>query len=108
MIVGNEPGERILVAIPAYNEEGTIEEVIRRVRESLPDFDLLVVNDGSRDATGEILDRLGVVTATHLCNLGYGRAIQTAITVALANGRKALAADREQIRPEYEQTCREK
>ena len=83
MIVGNEPGKRILVAIPAYNEEGTIEEVIRRVRESLPDFDLLVVNDGSRDATGEILDRLGVVTATHLCNLGYGRAIQTAIKYAL-------------------------
>jgi len=78
----NGPEIRVLVAIPAYNEEGTIEEVVRRVRESLPDFDLLVVNDGSRDATGEILDRLKVVTATHLCNLGYGRAIQTAIKYA--------------------------
>ncbi len=75
---------RVLIAIPAYNEEGTIEQVIGRVRESLPDFDLLVVNDGSRDATGEILRRLGVTTATHLCNLGYGRAIQTAIKYALS------------------------
>src|SRR5262244_2150049 len=80
----NRPEIRVLVAIPAYNEEGTIEEVVRRVRESLPNFDLLVVNDGSRDATGEILDRLGVTTATHLCNLGYGRAIQTAIKYVLA------------------------
>ena len=73
---------RILAAIPAYNEAATIEHVIRRVRESLPDFDLLVVNDGSTDATGEILDRLNVTVARHLSNLGYGRAIQTAIKFA--------------------------
>jgi hypothetical protein len=79
-----EPDRRVLVVIPAYNEAGTIAEVVRRVRESMPDFDLLVVNDGSRDATGEILNRLGVVTARHLCNLGYGRAIQTAIKYALS------------------------
>lgn len=79
----NKSEVRVLVAIPAYNEAGTIEQVIRRTRESLRDFDLLVVNDGSRDATGEILERLEVTTATHLCNLGYGRAIQTAIKYAL-------------------------
>ena len=49
----------------------------------MPAFDLLVVNDGSRDATGDILKRLGVTTARHLCNLGYGRAIQTAIKYAI-------------------------
>jgi len=81
---------RVLVAIPAYNEEETIEEVVRRVRESLPDFDFLVVNDASRDSTGEILERLGVATATHLCNLGYGRAIQTAIKYALSCDYDAL------------------
>jgi glycosyltransferase involved in cell wall biosynthesis len=84
MKLEKEQEMRVLVAIPAYNEEGTIQQVVNRVRESLPGFDLLVVNDGSRDATGEILNRLGVVTATHLCNLGYGRAIQTAIKYALA------------------------
>lgn len=80
----SQTNRRVLVAIPAYNEEGTILQVVERVRESLPDFDLLVVNDGSRDATGEILLQSGVVTATHLCNLGYGRAIQTAIKYALS------------------------
>lgn len=74
---------KVLVAIPAYNEEGTIEAVIKGVRQTLPGFDLLVVNDGSSDETGEILNRLQVVTATHACNLGYGRAIQTAIKYAL-------------------------
>jgi len=77
-----EPTLRVLVAIPAYNEAGSIRTVVERVRASLPDFDLLVVNDGSRDATGQILTQLGVVTTTHLCNLGYGRAIQTALTYA--------------------------
>ena len=77
-----EPFERVLVAIPAYNEQATIADVVRRVRSSLPEFDLLVINDGSADSTAEILRSLGVVVATHLCNLGYGRAIQTAIKYA--------------------------
>jgi glycosyltransferase involved in cell wall biosynthesis len=75
---------RVLVAVPAYNEEATIDKIVSRVRESMPDFDLLVVNDGSRDKTRQILENLGVATATHLCNLGYARAIQTAIKYALA------------------------
>jgi glycosyltransferase involved in cell wall biosynthesis len=81
---------RILVAIPAYNEEASIREVVNRVRESLPGFDLLVVNDGSHDATGQILHGLNVVTATHLCNLGYGYAIQTAVQYALSAQYDAL------------------
>ena len=81
---------QILVAIPAYNEEATIDKVVSRVRESMPDFDLLVVNDGSRDNTRMILEDLGVPTATHLCNLGYARAIQTAIKYALARNYDTL------------------
>ncbi|HEY3453327.1 MAG TPA: glycosyltransferase family 2 protein [Bryobacteraceae bacterium] len=77
-----ESFERVLVAIPAYNEQATIADVVRRVRASLPEFDLLVINDGSTDSTPEILRSLGVIVATHLCNLGYGRAIQTAIKYA--------------------------
>jgi glycosyltransferase involved in cell wall biosynthesis len=79
-----------LVAIPAYNEEVTILEVVTRVRRSLPEFDLLVINDGSRDATEQILCEAGVMTMTHLCNLGYGRAIQTAIKYALRHGYEIL------------------
>jgi glycosyltransferase involved in cell wall biosynthesis len=81
---------RILIAIPAYNEAGTIAAVVERVRASLPDNDLLVVDDGSGDATGLILKTLGVTVATHMCNLGYGRAIQTAIMYALQSDYDAL------------------
>ena len=81
---------RILIAIPAYNEAGTIAAIVERVRSSLPDYDLLVVNDGSEDATERILKGLGVTVATHRCNLGYGRAVQTAIMYALACDYDAL------------------
>ncbi len=82
--------ERVLVAIPAFNEAATIAEVVTRVRRSLPGFDLVVVNDGSSDRTQEILEGLGVNTAHHLCNLGYGRAIQTAIKYAAHHRYDAL------------------
>jgi glycosyltransferase involved in cell wall biosynthesis len=86
----NKRQSSILIAIPAYNEAATITNVIHRVRDSMPSYDLLVINDGSRDATGQILRELKVVTATHLCNLGYGRAIQTAIKYALQNDYEVL------------------
>ena len=76
----------ILIAIPAYNEEATIRDMVNRVRQSLPGYDFLVVNDGSADGTDRILEELGVRTATHLCNLSYGRAIQTIIKYGLRHG----------------------
>lgn len=83
-------GASVLIAIPAYNEAGTIAAIVERVRAALPDYDLLVVNDGSRDETGKILETLDVGVATHMCNLGYGRAVQTAIIYALNCGYDAL------------------
>lgn len=82
--------QRVLVAVPAYNEEATIHKIVSRIRESMPDFDLLVINDGSRDSTRRILESLDVATVTHLCNLGYARAIQTAIKYALVCDYDAL------------------
>jgi glycosyltransferase involved in cell wall biosynthesis len=81
---------RTLVAIPAHNEEATIAAVVVSVREHLPGLDLLVVNDGSRDRTADVLAGLGVTTARHLTNLGYGRAIQTALKYALREGYDVL------------------
>src|SRR5581483_2020378 len=84
------PDARVLVAIPAYNEEASIERVVDAVRGRTPNFDLLVINDGSRDRTGAILSRLGVATASHLCNLGYGRSLQTALRFAQRGNYDAL------------------
>jgi glycosyltransferase involved in cell wall biosynthesis len=81
---------RSLVAIPAYNEATTIRAVVDGVRRTLPDCDLLVVNDGSRDETARILADSGVTVATHLVNIGYGRAIQTALLYADRSGYDRL------------------
>lgn len=81
---------RVLVSIPAYNEAATVADVVADVRRALPGHDLLVVDDGSRDRTAAILAGLGVRTARHPCNLGYGRAIQTALTFAFREGYDVL------------------
>ncbi len=81
---------RSLVAIPAYNEAATIRSVVDRVRARLPDCDVLVVNDGSEDDTDQALEGSGAVIADHLCNLGYGRAIQTAVLYATRRGYQRL------------------
>jgi glycosyltransferase involved in cell wall biosynthesis len=81
---------RVLIAVPAYNEEATIAGMIERIRGALPEHDLLVVDDGSRDDTARILAEQRVATARHLCNLGYGRAIQTALLHASRHGYDIL------------------
>jgi len=81
---------RVLVGIPAYNEEKTIAGVVAQVRDALPTADILVVNDGSQDGTADVLHDLGIRTARHLCNLGYGRALQTAIKYAHRHGYDVL------------------
>lgn len=49
---------RVLVVIPTYNEAENIELIVDRVRASAPQVDVLVVDDGSPDGTGEIADKL--------------------------------------------------
>ena len=43
--------KKTLIIIPAYNEEGSVSRVIENIRRDVPDADILVVNDGSRDRT---------------------------------------------------------
>lgn len=83
------PG-RVLVAIPAYNEALTLGSVLQQLRSAQPDIDVVVVNDGSRDRTEAVATEQGVILLNHFCNLGYGRAIQTAIRFAERNGYDVL------------------
>jgi len=77
---------KILIIIPAYNESARIAEVVRRVRGMYPDYDVAVVNDGSRDDTAQISREAGALVISHPFNLGYGVAIQTGYKYALAKG----------------------
>jgi hypothetical protein len=75
--------QRVIIVIPAYNEENSIYSVLLELRRVAPDYDLVVVNDGSNDNTGKIVTELGDSQITLPCNLGYGRALQTGIKYAL-------------------------
>ena len=81
---------KTLVLIPAYNEESRIGTVVQRVREMYPDFDVLVVNDGSRDNTVGAAAAAGATVVSHPFNMGYGVAIQTGYKYALRQGYDAL------------------
>ena len=56
--MSSRPGTRVLVIIPTYNERDNIEMIVERVTTSVPDANVLVVDDGSPDGTGKIADEL--------------------------------------------------
>ncbi len=78
---------RILVVVPAYNEQNNLPGVIRDIRAHLPDADILVVNDCSIDATAQTARQQGGVQVVDLpCNLGIGGAVQTGFKYARDRG----------------------
>ncbi len=77
--------QKILVIIPAYNEEKSIEEVISKIQLHAA-ADIVVVNDGSRDATARKALEKGERVITLPFNLGIGGAMQTGYRFAKDNG----------------------
>ena len=67
----------ILMIVPAYNEEESLPGVIHDLREHIPSADIIVINDGSRDATARIARTSGVRVLSLPFNLGIGGAMQT-------------------------------
>lgn len=86
----------ITIAIPAYNEEENIEWIVKDCLNSLPkyfsNYEVLVVDDGSKDGTGEISDRLSKkyknLRVIHQKNGGYSHAMLTGIR----NAKKEFVA----------------
>lgn len=74
--------ERFAVLLPVYNEAPTLERVVRRVME-IPNADVVIVDDGSTDATPSILERIRVAgIIRHDPNQGYGRSLMDAFNYA--------------------------
>ena len=69
--------EKILVVIPAFNEEEQIATVVEQVKEQVPEAQILVVNDGSSDRTEQRALACGAKVISHPFNMGYGVALQT-------------------------------
>lgn len=81
---------RVLMIIPAYNEEESILQTVQQI-ESYKEFcdftlDYVIINDGSTDKTQEILDRYKYNHVQLVLNLGIGGAVQTGYKYALENG----------------------
>src|SRR5438552_8216360 len=77
---------RPLVIIPAYNEEQSLPATLDEVRRAAPGYDLLVVDDGSRDGTSRVCRERGVQVLRHAFNLGVGGALQTGFRYAVERG----------------------
>jgi glycosyltransferase involved in cell wall biosynthesis len=71
-----------LIIIPAYDEEKNITKVLRDIKAQMLDIDILVVDDGSKDRTRELVLSEGISIISHPYNLGYGAALQTGFKYA--------------------------
>jgi glycosyltransferase involved in cell wall biosynthesis len=79
-----------LVVIPAFNEAEHIAEVLQAVTRHAPEFDVLVVDDASADATAEIALANGATVVRHPFNMGYGVALQTGYRYALRSDYRVV------------------
>lgn len=87
---------KVSVIVPAYNEAGAIEECVEQLQAMLADADftseIIVVDDGSTDGTGEILDSIeGIRVVRNQDNLGYGAALKAGMRRAV--GEITVIAD---------------
>jgi biofilm PGA synthesis N-glycosyltransferase PgaC len=94
-------GPRVSIVIPCYNEEDNAEETIRACAAQVyPDFEIIAVNDGSRDRTAEVLDRLLAeipnLRVVHLAR-NQGKAVGLRIAALVASGEILVCIDGDAI-----------
>jgi glycosyltransferase involved in cell wall biosynthesis len=77
---------RVLVVVPAYNEEESLGPTLRGISRELPAARLVVISDCSTDRSAEVARAEGAAVVELPCNLGYGGAVQTGFKYALAHG----------------------
>ncbi len=99
---------RVAVVIPAYDEQESIGEVLRAIPPEVCGLEtaVLVVDDGSRDRTGDIAREHGATVARHVINRGGGAALRTGYRLAVESGAQivvTLDADGQHTPAEMEQ-----
>ncbi|HOJ42609.1 MAG TPA: glycosyltransferase family 2 protein [Syntrophorhabdaceae bacterium] len=92
-------GKKVVVVMPAYNAELTLEQTYREVPPGFID-DIILVDDASRDKTVELSRRLGIKTIVHPKNLGYGANQKTCYREALKLGADVVIM----LHPDYQYT----
>ena len=94
------PSRSITVVVPAYNEEVSLEGVVKRCLDFLPEIEggeVVIVDDGSTDATGQIADRLAqqphVQAIHHPSNMGIGASVRDGLRLASQEFLTFIPAD---------------
>lgn len=77
--------EKILLIIPAYNEEENIGSVLKEIKKDISFADILVINDCSKDNTKKIVEENKVNCIDNIFNMRYAWAVQTGIKYAYQN-----------------------
>ena len=72
----------VSIIIPAYNEAETMGDVVTKVIDIYPDFEVIVVNDGSTDDTATVAKDAGALVYSHPYNIGNGAAVKSGIRFA--------------------------
>ncbi|MDP2862984.1 MAG: glycosyltransferase family 2 protein [Desulfobacterales bacterium] len=83
----------VSVIMPACNEAETIGVLVSRIKELYPDFEVVVINDGSSDNTAEVAKNAGAHVYSHPYNIGNGAAIKSGIRVASGDVLVFMDAD---------------
>lgn len=78
--------ERVIAIVPAFNEEQAIGGIVDEIRAFDTTLDVVVIDDGSTDATSRVASRHGAAVVTLPFNLGIGGAVQTGFKYALEHG----------------------
>ena len=92
-------GKKIVVIMPAYNAEKTLEKTYREIPFEIVD-DVILVDDASSDCTSEIAKSMGIRTIIHETNLGYGANQKTCYRAALELGADITIM----VHPDYQYT----
>jgi len=85
------PDSSHLAVVPAYNEAATVGDVVRRIHADAPDWDVVVVDDGSTDDTAPVARAAGARVVRLPFNLGIGGAVQAGFVYAAENNYAYMA-----------------
>src|SRR6202051_4209964 len=90
-------GQRVTVILPAYNAARTLERTYHEIPHNIVD-EVILTDDGSRDETVRLSQRLGIFTLVHDRNRGYGANQKTCYAAALARGADIVVM----LHPDYQ------